>query len=451
MKKNATDLRVVVGLGATGFSCAQYLHQCGFSVAVTDTREQPPFLEALKNTYPDITVSLGKLDEHLLDQAAEIIVSPGLALQEPAIARQIQKGTPIIGDIELFARATTIPVIAITGTNAKSTVTTLVGEMAKAAGIRTEVGGNLGIPALDLIEHHSNPELFVLELSSFQLETTFSLNPIVATILNVTPDHMDRYAHLDNYIAAKQRVYQGCQVAVCNRDDPQTECGDHYSREKLYFSLQKPGKNEFGLLTQHNETFLAFEDNCLLPVSALPIHGRHYQANALAALAIGHGAGFALDPMLKVLKEFKGLPHRCQLVRKYNQVDWYNDSKGTNVGATLAAIEGLGSEMKGKLVLIAGGVGKNADFSPLLPAIEKYVRSLILIGEAAPQLAQVVGDKVDVRLAASMEDAIAKASKAAVAGDLVLLSPACASFDMFKNYAHRGEVFTQLVQEMKIC
>ncbi|OGT53089.1 MAG: UDP-N-acetylmuramoyl-L-alanine--D-glutamate ligase [Gammaproteobacteria bacterium RIFCSPHIGHO2_12_FULL_42_13] len=449
LKNNSSELRVVVGLGATGFSCARYLQQQGYVVAVTDTRLQPPYLEKLKKEYSEIQISTGKLDEGLLDEATEIIISPGLSLKEPAIARQLQKGKSIIGDIELFARAVKVPVIAITGTNAKSTVTTLVGKMAQAAGIRTEVGGNLGVPALDLVAHESSPELFVLELSSFQLETTFSLSPAVATVLNITPDHMDRYEDLAEYTAAKHRVYHNCKVAVCNRDDLQTDYKQAHQQRKLYFTLEKPGKNTFGLLTKGRSVFLAFEDVPLLPVSELPLSGRHYQANALAALAISYGAGQAFEPMLKVLREFKGLPYRCQLIRKRNNVNWFNDSKGTNVGATLAAIEGLGGEIQGRLVLIAGGVGKNADFSLLLPALEKYVRAMVLIGEAAPILADVIGSRVAVHRATSLEDAVHRADQLAMSGDYVLLSPACASFDMFKNYEHRGEVFTALVQELK--
>jgi UDP-N-acetylmuramoylalanine--D-glutamate ligase len=440
-------LHVIVGLGSSGYSSARYLIQQGFPVAITDSRPNPPNLSEFKETFPTIPISIGKLDEALLAKAKKIIISPGVSLKEPAISQQILRGIPVVGDIELFAEVVTAPVIAITGTNAKSTVTTLVGKMASAVHSKVQVGGNLGVPALELLTIPT-PDLFVLELSSFQLETTYSLAPKVATILNITPDHMDRYATLEDYCSAKQRVYLQTEVAVSNRDDPRTEC--HTSaKTKLYFTLNEPREMEFGLLKKNGETYLAFENQALMSVNELPILGRHYQANALASLAIGYGYGLPMDAMLQTLREFKGLAHRCQLVRERNGVLWYNDSKGTNVGATLAAIDGLGPEIKGKLVLIAGGVGKNADFSPLIPAIEKYVKAVILIGEAAQIMADVLGDRVEICFAKTMEEAILVANSLAKSDDSVLLSPACASLDMFKNFEHRGDVFTQIVQELK--
>lgn len=440
----ARNLYVIVGLGATGLSCARYLIKRNIAIAIADTRSNPPQLAKFQQEYPGVPVSLGPLDDSFLDQAAKIVLSPGISLQEPAISRQIAKGVPVIGDIELFAMDAQAPIISITGTNAKSTVTTLVGEMAKAAGKKVQVGGNLGTPALDLLTN-PRPELFVIELSSFQLETTYSLKSKVATVLNITPDHMDRYADVEAYRDAKHRIYAGCQVAVCNRDDPLTDT-NQFSERKLYFTLNKPGKNEFGLLQKNNQSYLAFEDQIIMPVSELPILGRHYQANALAALAMGYGYGLPFEPMIKTLREFKGLAHRCQLVRERNGVYWYNDSKGTNVGATLAAIDGLGPEITGKLVLIAGGVGKNADFSSLVPSIEKYVKTVVLIGEAAKDLDAVIAGRVPVQFGKSMEEAIELADASAIQGDSVLLSPACASFDMFNNFEHRGDVFTKLVK-----
>lgn len=439
------SLHVIVGLGVTAISCARYLTQQNIPFAIADTRENPPQLAQFKQAYPDAPVFLGNLDHANLDKAAQLIVSPGVAIYEPAIVRAAQHGVSVVGDIELFARVAKAPVIAITGTNAKSTVTTLVGEMAQAAGLQTEVGGNLGTPALDLLGNPKS-ELFVLELSSFQLETTHTLAPKVAAILNVTPDHMDRYKTLEDYRSAKQRIYSNCEIAICNRDDPATDVN---SKRKIQFTLQRPGENEFGLMNLNSKTYLAFEDNAIMPISDLPILGRHYQANALAALAIGYGFGLAMEPMIETLIEFKGLEHRCQLVRERKNVGWYNDSKGTNVGATLAAIDGLGPEIEGKLILIAGGVGKNADFAPLVPAIAKYVKTAILIGEAAPLLASLLNDRVSVGFAGSMEEAVSLADQAASPGDSVLLSPACASFDMFNNFEHRGQVFTEVVQGLK--
>lgn len=435
------NLHVIVGLGVSGISCVRYLQAKGIPVAVIDTRVNPPNFTELKSIAPDIRIVLGKIDETLLNEAAVIVLSPGIPLYEPAIAAMIKKGTRVIGDIELFAEAITKPVIAITGTNAKSTVTTLVGEMGKAAGFKTAVGGNLGVPALDLI----NPEieLYVLELSSFQLETTENLHCKVATILNVTPDHMDRYTDLAAYQAAKLRIYKNAEIAVCNRDDALTE-PQNSQTQKIYFTLNQPKANEFGL----GDGTLAYGDRSLMSLRDLPVAGKHYQANALAALAIGYAFGFSLEAMLKVLRQFKGLPHRCQLIRELNQVKWYNDSKGTNVGASLAAIDGLGSIIDGKLVLIAGGIGKNADFSSLVPSIEKYTRHVVLIGAAAKELSDVIGHRVPISFASTMDEAVQQAALAARAKDSVLLSPACASFDMFKNFEHRGEVFTEIVNRL---
>lgn len=448
MKQLDSGLYVIVGLGATGLSCATFLSAQGVAFAMMDTRPNPPQLAAFQAMYPDAPVVLGGLDAEWLSKAKTIVLSPGIALREPVIASQIQKGVPVIGDIELFAQFARAPVIAITGTNAKSTVTTLVGMMMERAGYRVGLGGNLGIPALDLITPGAEPDVYVLELSSFQLETTYSLVPAVSTVLNITPDHMDRYDTVADYAAAKHRIYIHSNVAVSNRDDPATETYDASVKRKLYFTLQSPKENEFGLREQDGVFYLAHGETNVLSVKELPVPGRHYQANALAAMAIGYGFGLAFEPMVQVLREFKGLPHRCQLVRELNRVRWYNDSKGTNVGATQAAIEGLGGDIDGRLVLIAGGVGKNADFTSLLPAIEKYVRHVVLIGEAANELAQMIGNRVPVSHADSMEAAVQLSAKAAKPSDCVLLSPACASFDMFNNYEHRGDVFTAIVEKL---
>ena len=437
------SLSVIVGLGATGLSCARYLHAAGMPFAMVDSRSAPPQLDAFRELYPNVDVELGSLDAAVFNRATQIILSPGIALREPAIARQVARGIPVIGDIELFAQAVKKPVISITGTNAKSTVTTLVGEMAKAAGYNVQVGGNLGVPALDLLQHDA--DLYVLELSSFQLETTYSLHSSVATILNVTPDHMDRYDTLEDYQAAKMRIYQHCSTVVCNRDDPLTDVAH---APKLYFTLNEPRDNEFGLRQQSGETHLAFGDTLLLNVHDLPVAGRHYYANALAALALGHGFGMPFEPMLAALRAFAGLPHRCQLVRNRRGVKWYNDSKGTNVGATQAAIEGLGEHIAGKLILIAGGIGKNADFSPLLPAMQKYARHIVLIGESARELADLIDGSIPISFAASMDEAVQRCDAVAQSGDCVLLSPACASFDMFKNFEHRGQIFSEEVVKL---
>lgn len=438
------DLQVIVGLGASGYSALQFLKAQQFPVAAIDTRQNPPTLAKIREQFPEVPLSLGGFDEKLLAEASRIILSPGISLKEPALQAVIKKSTPLIGDIELFAQASNAPVIAITGTNAKSTVTTLVAQMAEASGLDVQVGGNLGTPVLDLFMQKPNADLYVLELSSFQLETTYSLQASVATVLNVTPDHMDRYKDLYEYQRAKLRVYHDCELAVCNLDDKLT---DTQTARKIYFTLGQPELNTFGRIQKNGDTFLAFEDEMLLECKALPILGSHYQANALAALAIGYGFGLQKESMLEVLTRFKGLAHRCQFVRERNGVIWINDSKGTNVGATLAAIEGIGSELSGKIILIAGGVGKNADFSPLLPLIKKYVRNVVLIGEAAQEIAAII-DNVPYTFASSLPEAITLADQLANKNDCVLLSPACASFDMFRHFEHRGDVFMQLVREL---
>ena len=439
------DTHIIVGLGETGLSCAHFLKQQQIPFAVMDTRKNPPNLGLFKNLFPGTPIVLGEINLTQLQQAKKIIMSPGISLQDREfINRHLKGSVPILGDIELFALSNKLPVIAITGTNAKSTVTTLVGKMAESAGHKVLVGGNLGVPVLDLLKNaDTKTNLYVLELSSFQLETTYSLKPTVASILNVTPDHMDRYKSLDEYRDAKLRIYQHSEKVVCNLDDPLT---DVTAQNKFVFTLNEPKRNQFGILTKKAKSYLAFGDQELMPTDELPVIGKHYQANALASLAIGHAYGFDFAPMIKVLREFAGLPHRCELIRELNGVRYINDSKGTNVGATLAAIDGLGSEIKGKLILIAGGIGKNADFAPLLPTIKKYCRHVVLMGEAANDLAVLIDKSVPHSFANSMEEAVKQAQQNAQSNDTVLLSPACASFDMFKNFEHRGEVFAEIVR-----
>lgn len=439
-------LQLIVGLGATGVSCLRFLKQRDCQIGIMDTRANPPFQEALAELQFKGPTHFGGFDEALLKRASQIILSPGLSLNEPAILNAVKYGQRVIGDIELFAASTQKPIVAITGTNAKSTVTTLVGEMASACGRKVAVGGNLGTPALDLLLDMPDADLFVLELSSFQLETTYQLPAKVSTILNISPDHMDRYKKFEHYCAAKHRIYHQCEVAVCNADDPLTECRKSGS-DKFYFTLKAPKKNTFGLIEQDDQIYLAFENQALMSTRSLPVAGKHYQANALAALAIGHALNFSLESMLQVLKRFPGLPHRCQFVREIRQVRWYNDSKGTNVGATEAAIKGLGAEIKGKLILLAGGVGKNADFKPLVPLLKDYVRHVVLYGQAAEAIAEVIGDHPHT-FAKDLRDAVWKARQLALPNDSVLLSPACASFDMFKDYQHRGDVFMNLVNQL---
>lgn len=445
--------KVVAGLGKTGLSCVRHYVRRGYQVAVTDSREQPPGLAEIRAQYPEVALHLGGLDMALLCNASEIALSPGLSLKEPAIHAAIDAGVPVVGDIEIFCREVAAngdtPIAAITGSNAKSTVTTLLGLMAERAGVRVLVGGNIGTPALDLLLEPT-PELYVLELSSFQLDTTHSLRAASAVVLNVSEDHMDRYAGMQEYMQSKQRIYRGCRAYVFNRDDVLTRPLISDSVPGLGFGLSAPDLTQFGLLRQGQELFLARGVEPWLNVRELKIFGSHNQANALACLAMGTQLGLARDGMLAALREFAGLSHRCQLVHEFNGVRWYNDSKGTNVGATLAAIDGLGQVISGKVVLILGGVGKGQDFRPLAQSVQRYVRAVILIGDDADRIAAALAD-TGVELMAAGHDfarAMALCAQQAGAGDVALLSPACASFDMFRDYNDRGQQFVALARQV---
>lgn len=439
-------LRVVVGLGKTGLSCVRFLRGRGYPVAVNDTRENPPGLADLRTEFPDVQVSLGSLDQNLLLQAKEIVVSPGISIKEPELqSAYLTAGIPLVGDIDIFCREVSAPIIAITGSNAKSTVTTLVGLMAQNAGIDTGVGGNLGTPVLDMLREKGEQALYVLELSSFQLETTHALKAAVAVVLNISEDHMDRYGSMQDYHQAKHRIFRHCHRYVINRDDPLTVPLIEDSIAKTSFGLSAPDLNQFGILLAAGEKYLARGREKLMPVREMKIRGDHNVANALSALALGEAVNLPMDMMLKTLREFAGLPHRCELVTERDGIAWYNDSKGTNVGSTLAAINGLGAAIGGKLVLIAGGVGKGQDFSPLSAPLMKYAKALVLIGEDAPKIDAAVSGTVKKVNAVTLRDAVEKARALAGSGDAVLLSPACASFDMFKNYEDRGQQFVATV------
>ena len=435
--------RIVVGLGKSGMSLVRFLARQGVSFAVADTRENPPELATLRRDYPQVEVRCGELDVEFLCRADELYVSPGLALATPALQAAAARGVKLSGDIDLFARNAKAPIVAISGSNAKSTVTTLVGEMAVAAGKRVAVGGNLGMPALDLLS--DDVELYVMELSSFQLETTHQLGAEVATVLNVSEDHMDRYSGLPAYHLAKHRIFRGGRQVVVNRQDALTRPLMSDGLPCWTFGLGAPDFKAFGLREENGEKYLAFEFQNLMPVRELKVRGAHNQANALAALALGHAVGLPFDAMLSSLRTFTGLEHRCQWVRELDGVSYYNDSKATNVGAALAAIDGLGMDMDGKLVLIAGGDGKGADFSGLRDSVTRYCRAVVLIGRDADLIADALGDAVPQVRAASLDEAIAQCRALAQPGDAVLLSPACASFDMFKNYEERGQLFARAV------
>lgn len=438
------QFRIVVGLGKSGMSLVRFLARQGVRFAVADTRENPPELATLRAQYPGVEVRCGELDVDFLSRASELYVSPGLALATPALQEAAKRGVKLSGDIELFARYAKAPIVAISGSNAKSTVTTLVGEMALAAGRKVAVGGNLGTPALDLLA--DDIDLYVMELSSFQLETTDRLNAEVATVLNVSEDHMDRYADMQAYHLAKHRIFRGARQVVVNR-------GDALSRPLVAdqlpcwtFGLNKPDFKGFGLVEEGGEKYLAFQFDKLLPVRELKIRGAHNQANALAALALGHAVGLPMEPMLDTLKTFTGLAHRCQWVRERNGVAYYDDSKATNVGAALAAIEGLGADIDGKLVLIAGGDGKGADFSSMREPVARFCRAVVLLGRDAEQIAAVLGDALPLVRVRTLDEAVSRSAELAQEGDAVLLSPACASLDMFNNFEERGRLFAQAAE-----
>jgi UDP-N-acetylmuramoylalanine--D-glutamate ligase len=435
---------IVVGLGRTGLSCVRYLQSRGLNFAVTDSRPTPPESAALDRLAPDAQVRFGAFDESLLDGAAQVVASPGVPLSEPFLMSAAVRGIPIIGDIELFVREAKAPIAAITGTNGKSTVTTLVGLMANAAGRRAIAGGNLGRPALDLLEDPT-PELYVLELSSFQLETTLSLRAAVAAVLNVTPDHMDRYATLEDYAAAKAHIFQRCDAAVVNMDDLAVRTMYYPSSRVRGFSLHADPAADYYVHLQGEDVILMHARERLLSMSELKITGLHNAANALAAMAMCDALELSRPACLQALRDFPGLPHRSQWVADVNGVRFVNDSKGTNVGATLAAVAG----MSGSLVVIAGGQGKGQDFKPLAQAFRGKVRHVVLLGEDAKLLDAALQGVATTQFARDMDEAVQLAANAARSGETVLLSPACASLDMFRDYSHRGDVFSAAVKGLQ--
>ena len=439
-----SKVKAIIGTGITGLSVARFLAAQGWAFVLMDTRSNPPNLEQVQQEFPGVTVVCGELDASTLLACDEIIVSPGVAVATRAIEQAKAAGISVVGDIELFVRAAKAPIVAITGSNAKSTVTTLVGEMAKAAGINVAVGGNLGTPALELL--NDSVELYVMELSSFQLETVTKLNAKVATILNISADHLDRYENMRAYILAKLRVYFGAEHIVVNRKDILTHPPLAAGVKPVYFG-GKADFGSFGLIQDNDGEFLAKNLTPLISTKELKIRGRHNVDNALAALALGDAAGIPMDAMLATLKTFAGLRHRCEFVAEKNGVEFYNDSKGTNIGATLAAIQGLARDPQ-QLIIILGGEGKGQDFTELTPALRAINSKVILIGRDAPIIAESIGNAATIIYAGSMQDAVNKAFAAANPGDAVLLSPACASFDMFKNYEDRGDKFCLAVQEL---
>ncbi len=429
---------LVLGLGKTGLSCARYLSKKGLRVRVADTRQAPPAGEQLHADLPEVELRCGPFDHSLLEEMAQVVISPGISRREPVVVEAERDQLPVIGDIELFAREVRAPVAAITGTNGKSTVTTLLARFAEAAGRRVLSGGNLGYPALDLLELAA-PDLYVLELSSFQLETCYSLQTVTATVLNVTPDHLDRYESMEEYAATKSRIFDRCRIAVVNIDDPYVRSMPRSDQQVLSFSLLDPAADYS--LTRDPEPMLARRGEPLLPVSKMKIAGRHNAANALAALAMSEALELPRGPALEILTDFAGLPHRAQWVAEVGGIKFVNDSKGTNVGATVASVAG----MDGPLVLIAGGDAKNQDFDELRAVCRGKVRHAVLIGRDADKLETALAGYCSTERATDMSSAVRAARAAARPGDTVLLSPACASLDMFRDYMHRGDEFTAAV------
>jgi UDP-N-acetylmuramoylalanine--D-glutamate ligase len=447
---------VVVGLGKTGASCLRFLSKRGIPVRATDSRRTPPGLADLGDLAGSLDLRLGGFDLSLLDGASQVLMSPGVSLDEPIARAARDRGIEVLGDVELFARNVQAPVIGITGTNGKSTVTSLVARMAATAGRTVLAGGNLGIPALELLEQPV-PDLYVLELSSFQLETTSSLHLRAAVVLNVSADHLDRYPSVAAYARAKSRIFAKAATVVLNVDDPLVAAMREVAQSgaamrgvaqsgaarTVTFSIERTDA-DYCLLRSGAQILLARHGEGLLDVSRMKITGLHNAANALAALALGEAVGLPMPKMLEALESFPGLSHRSEWIADVAGVRFVDDSKGTNVGATIAAVAGL----PGPLVMIAGGEGKGQDFAPLAQAFRGKVRHVVLIGKDAPALAAALRGVCNTETVASMQEAVSAAARVASPGDTVLLSPACASLDMFRDYGHRGDVFAAAVRHL---
>lgn len=446
---------LVLGLGETGLSMLRWLSAQGARLRAADSRNNPPGLAEAKKYVIEPPIHCGAFSDELFAGVEMIAISPGVPLRDPAVARAVTSGIPVVGDIELFAQQLAAnglrpgtKVLAITGSNGKTTVTSMVEHLCKAAGKDVVAAGNISPAVLDVVLERgvNQPGVWVLELSSFQLETTSSLNADAATVLNVSEDHLDRYAGMDEYSAAKARIFAGCGVQVLNRDDERCMSMARKGCKTITFGLSEPRTaDDFGMEHAGGEIWLKQGKQRLLKAGELQLAGLHNAANALAALALGRAIDLPMHTLIDALRSFKGLPHRVERVGEIGGITYYDDSKGTNVGATIAALQGLGC----KAVLIAGGEGKGQDFAPLNPVVAQHARAVVLIGRDAPMIAAALnGCGVKVARAQDMSDAVHQAARLAQSGDAVLLSPACASFDMFRNYEHRAEVFVQAVQEL---
>jgi UDP-N-acetylmuramoylalanine--D-glutamate ligase len=435
---------LVIGLGLTGYSIVRHLASSDVDITVVDSREFPPFFQQVRDNYPEIRIITGNIPFNRISEFDRVISSPGIGLDNQSTA-----GDLIVGDIELFAQQVNAPVIGITGSNGKSTVTTIVTEMLKAAGLNVKTGGNIGTPALDLLDG-TNPDFYVLELSSFQLELTNSLKLASATVLNISEDHMDRYQGIEQYIAAKKRIFNNAECLVVNRGGEDVvdmlAHGETIDKTKsISFGLDEPVRDsDFGVRITEGVRDLVHGQSVLLNADELALQGDQNVENVLSAMALVVQAGVELTvPMIDAVKSYPGLPHRCEVVTEHVGVKWINDSKGTNVGATVAAIRGF----KSNVILIAGGKGKGAKFELLADQIIRSVKHTILFGEDAGKIESSLDAKSSRYLARSLEDAVIHALNMASSGDVVLFSPACASFDMFESYEHRGNAFKKLVME----
>jgi UDP-N-acetylmuramoylalanine--D-glutamate ligase len=454
---------LILGLGESGLASALWCARQGARVRVADTRAAPPYLEELHRRVSSADFRSGEFDKALLEGVDLLVLSPGLSGGLMVVIHARAAGIPVVGEIELFAQGLrdlgqNVPVLAITGTNGKTTTTALTGHLLRATGKSVGVAGNISPAALtalmDAQDANALPRIWVLELSSFQLETTATLNPLAATVLNISDDHLDRYIDLDEYASAKARIFQSAEgapgVQVLNRADGRVRRMALADRHIITFGLDAPAADEdFGLRPNRGEPWIVQGERFLLPVSELPLAGLHNAANAMAALALCTSLGFDANALLPALRGFRGLPHRVEKIAEIDGVSWYDDSKGTNVGATVAALNGLGG-LGRKVVVILGGDGKGQDFSPLGKAVARHARAAVLIGRDGPLIEKAIaGAGVAIETANDMDDAVRRAQRQAQPGDAVLLSPACASFDMFRNYEHRAQVFVAAVHALE--
>jgi len=443
-KRSARKKDLVLGLGVTGLSVARYLARRGVNAIYLDTRRQPPGIGELNKLCPDARVVLGEAPQSLLKEVSRIIASPGVPDSDPFLDAARRANIDVVSDIEVFVQEARAPIIAVTGSNGKSTVTTLLALMCDAAGKVGLAGANLGEPALDLLLEDT-PDFYILELSSFQLQRTRHLPAKVATLLNISTDHLDWHGSEQEYRDAKYRIFREAECCVFNRTDEGIAARLPEHVPTLSFGLDEPESGQYGLLADGDDLFLARGEQLLLSVSDIALVGRHNQANCLAALATGQLMGLEMSPMLQVLNEFPGLPHRMQAVARYRGVDYINDSKATNVGASIASVESI----DGPVILIAGGLGKGGDFNRLAAATSERLRAVLLIGEDAPALEAAYAGLAPTELAGDMHSAVRRAAALAQPGDTVLLAPACASFDQYADYKARGEDFTMAVEALR--